>query len=154
MPMSDTFRERRFKMLNDIARKNGGKLKTKSYALLRTRMNVQCGRGHEFKITPKNMLRGLWCPECRPLGRQSDFLAVAQKTAKAHGGKVLSTTYENARTGLEWQCAKKHRWEASLDNVVNKKSWCPACALDSASDRKTSWWRKERAKHGRRGAKK
>src|SRR5215831_7683422 len=146
MPMSDTFRAQRYKALASIARKHGGKLKTANYTFLRTPMTVECGNGHRFRITPKNLLRGLWCSECRPAPRQEEFLALAQKTARSHGGKCLSDVYENARTPLDWQCAKKHRWEASLDNVVNKKSWCPTCAVDSASDRKTRWWRKERAK--------
>jgi hypothetical protein len=146
MPMSTKFREDRYKELQAVARKHGGKLLARSYSFLRTPMPVQCANGHRFKITPKNILRGLWCSECRPLPRQSEFLAVAAKVAKSHGGKVLSTTYENARLPLRWQCAKKHRWEASLDNVANKKSWCPTCSTESASERKTAWWRKQARK--------
>ncbi|HYM34843.1 MAG TPA: hypothetical protein VET48_05560 [Steroidobacteraceae bacterium] len=151
--MSAKFRDKRYAMLAAAVRKQGGKLKDKSYRFLRTPMNVECRRGHRFKITPKNIMRGLWCDECRPLARQAEFLATAQKTAKAHGGKVLSTTYENARDNLRWQCAKKHRWDASLDNVVNKKSWCPTCAADSASARKASWWKKHKPKKKARAKK-
>jgi len=154
MPMSDQFRAKRFNALAAVAGKHGGKLRTRTYSFLRTPMNIECRRGHKFKITPKNLLRGLWCPECRPLPRQAEFLAIAAQVAHKHGGKCLSDTYENARAGLRWQCAEKHRWEASLDNVANKKSWCPTCALASASERKALWWRKQSSKRTKPRAKK
>ena len=142
MPMSDKFREKRFTALSAVARKHGGELLTKSYSVLHAPMTVRCKQGHRFAITPKNALRGLWCVKCRPLGRQSEFLAAAQKLARAKGGKCLSDAYETARINLRWQCKDKHHWSASFDNVMNKQSWCPECAVAAASDRKTEWWRK------------
>jgi hypothetical protein len=154
MPMSDEFRIKRYAALAVIARKQGGQLKTRSYTLLRAPVSVECRRGHRFTITPKNMLRGLWCVKCRPLPRQTEFLVAARKTARANGGKCLSGAYETARIKLQWQCKNKHRWKASFDNVVNKESWCPTCAIESASDRKTRWWRQELSRRARRGGKK
>ncbi len=152
MPMSDEFRTKRFAILTGIARKKGGNIVDRSYSILRKPMTVRCANDHRFKITPKNILRGLWCPQCQPLPRQVEFLTAAQRLARKHGGKCLSTSYETARLPLLWQCENRHRWEASFDNVVNKKSWCPACALASASERKTRWWRKQRSKPARRRA--
>jgi len=152
--MSDEFRKERFAVLTAIARKQGGQLRARSYTLLHAPMQAECRRKHRFAITPKNILRGLWCSKCRPLPRQTEFLAAAQKIARAKRGKCLSESYETARIKLKWQCENKHRWEASFDNVVNKESWCPVCAVASASERKARWWRKELSKRGRGGKRK
>ena len=47
--------------------------------------------------------------------------------AQGKGGKCLSTTYVNARTKLEWECQKGHRWFA-VPNSVKQGHWCPKCA--------------------------
>jgi hypothetical protein len=112
---------------------------------------MQCRRGHRFKITPKNLMRGIWCAECRSLPRQSEFLKYAQRFARKNGGRCLANAYVNARQHLPWKCAVNHQWEASFDNVVNKRSWCPICAALAISDRKKAWWRKERMKRARSG---
>jgi hypothetical protein len=149
MPMGDDFRKKRYAELDRIVRRHKGALKTRAYSVLYAPVTVECQHGHRFSITPKNLLRGLWCVKCRPLPRQNEFLAIAQKTARANGGKCLSETYKNARTKLQWQCKNKHRWEASLDNVANKASWCPQCSQEGASDRKIEWWRKRLSKRAR-----
>jgi hypothetical protein len=147
--MSEEFRNKRYTEIANMARKHGGMLKTRTYTFLHAPVKVECRHGHRFAITPKNILRGLWCVKCRPLPRQNEFLTAAQKVARANGGKCLSTAYENARKKLQWQCKSKHRWEASFDNVSNKESWCPECAAESASDRKVQWWRKRLSQRGR-----
>ncbi len=146
MPMNDQFREKRFSALKAIARKHGGAILDRNYSILRKPVKARCANGHPFAMTAKNILRGLWCTKCRPLARQGEFLAAAKSLARKNGGKCLSEAYQTARLPLKWQCAKKHRWEASFDNVANKKSWCPTCAMEGASDRKREWWRKRSRK--------
>src|SRR5689334_8928174 len=127
MPTSEEFKKERYQMLVRIAKGHGGSVGARQYGNLRTPWQVTCHEGHRFKITPKNMLRGLWCVKCRPLPRQAEFLDYARSIASKRGGKCLAETYETARTKLPWKCGEGHRWEASLDNVANKHSWCPTC---------------------------
>ncbi len=47
--------------------------------------------------------------------------------AKERGGECLSTTYQDARSKLLWQCVEGHEWEATPDNIKRGK-WCPVCA--------------------------
>ena len=150
MPTSETFRNERERELKEMVREQRGRILAGRYKTLRGSWLVQCQRGHRFKITAKNILRGLWCADCRPLPRQAEFLAYAQNIASKHGGKCLARTYENARAKLPWQCREKHRWEASLDNVANKHSWCPTCAAAVISTTKKRWWRQERKKRARK----
>lgn len=151
MPMSEAFKQERYKELSSIAKKQGGRIKTRSYSFMNTLVTAECRQGHSFRVTPKNLLRGSWCVKCRPLSRQQEFLSIAKDVAKEVGGKCLSKDYVNARTQLQWQCKSKHKWKATFDNVANKNSWCPTCSLESASERKTEWWAKTRKKKKRRG---
>ncbi len=140
MPMSDDFRQARYAEIKKIVVKHKGELKTKTYTILQAPMRVRCREGHNFSISSKNLLRGLWCEKCRPLSRQLEFLKEAKKVARSRKGKLLSTSYKTARIPLEWQCHRRHKWKATYDNVVNKDSWCPACSLEGASERKQAWW--------------
>ena len=146
MPMSVEFRKRRLAALSGIAKRRGGTLLARNYTVLRAPLTARCANGHRFAITPKNLLRGLWCVQCRPLPRQAEFLTAAQKLARSRGGRCLSEGYSNARAKLRWQCGERHRWQATFDNVVNKNSWCPTCAVAGASERKRKWWRQQRTK--------
>ena len=141
MPTSNLFRTERHVELTRIVKESGGKLVPKTYSNLRVLLAIDCKNGHRFKMTGKNLMRGMWCAKCRPLSRQAEFLEYAKTAARKLGGKCLATSYETARIKLPWSCKEGHRWEASFDNVVNKESWCPTCAAATISDRKKKWWR-------------
>jgi hypothetical protein len=153
MPTSIDFRKQRHDTLKRLAAKHGGSLLARDYVGGHLPLTVRCANGHRFRLTPKNLMRGLWCARCRPLSRQSEFLELARKHAHKLGGKLLSDKYETARTLLEWQCESRHKWNASYDNVINKQSWCPTCAKEGMSDAKRKWWRQQRAEGKKRVAK-
>jgi hypothetical protein len=149
MPTSTNFRNQRHTLLSRLAAKRGGALLTREYVGGHLPLMVRCTNGHRFQLTAKNLMRGLWCLRCRPLGRQAEFLGLAQKHARKQGGKCLAEKYETARTPLKWQCGENHRWSASYDNVINKQSWCPVCAQADMSDTKKKWWKQHRAQKGK-----
>jgi hypothetical protein len=47
--------------------------------------------------------------------------------AESRGGRCLSTVYESSMDKYEWECSDGHRWHATSDNVIRRKSWCPKC---------------------------
>jgi len=51
-----------------------------------------------------------------------------QQLAKKHGGKCLSKKYITARLKLTWKCKKGHTWDATVQSIKHRKSWCPKCA--------------------------
>jgi len=67
-------------------------------------------------------------PDLQAIARLSEM----QEIATSRGGKCLSTTYLNARTHLQWECAEGHQWRATPDQVKGGKNktgnWCPKCA--------------------------
>jgi len=59
--------------------------------------------------------------------RQQITIEIAKALAVSKHGECLSDTYVNAKSHLEWRCAKGHSWSASYDNIFHGK-WCPNCA--------------------------
>lgn len=51
-----------------------------------------------------------------------------QSIAESMGGKCLSKEYINAKTKLEWQCEKGHKWWSKPKDVLYTNSWCSECS--------------------------
>ena len=96
-------------------------------------LRVRCVRQHEFLVKSRDLMRGIWCPECAEIERSSLLEAALErmrKHASEQGGACHADTYTTARQPVPWECHRAHTWNASWDNVRNKKSWCPVCAVD------------------------
>lgn len=96
------------------------------------RLQIWCRRGHAFSVSSRHFVVGSWCRECRKVEQREEKAQALQELAKLalrRGGKLLSVEYRNARLPLQWECCDGHTWRASADNVRNKGSWCPECAL-------------------------
>ncbi|CAG8804654.1 11179_t:CDS:1, partial [Racocetra fulgida] len=50
---------------------------------------------------------------------------IAYKIAKEREGKCISTKYINAQNHLQWECKNEYKWFATLNQIKNKKTWCP-----------------------------
>lgn len=108
------------------AEARGGTCVSKRYLGVDTKLRWRCAEGHTWKTTPYLVLNGSWCPECvgrRPPGK---MLATMRATARERGGRLLSRSYEKAKSDYEWRCAKGHRWDRSWDQIKGG-SWCPRC---------------------------
>lgn len=92
----------------------------------------RCANGHTWEAKASSIKRGSWCPHCAGSARLT--LAHAHDAAHIRGGQCLSTTYANARTPLEWKCAKGHTWHATLGKIRDGQ-WCPYCRRTEAADR-------------------
>ena len=109
--------------LQKEAEKFGGKLLSTNYKNNKTPILWQCSDGHQWKANANSVKRGSWCPHCRSTRLSIDTaLSLAQK----HEGKLLSTTYNNNKEYLEWQCKKGHTWFAPLHSV-KRGFWCARC---------------------------
>lgn len=117
--------------MNKIAESRGGVCLSKKYINMYHKLEWQCEKKHRWFATPnmiknKNKGKGTWCPVC--LGRPVYILKDMQNIAKKRGGLCISTHYKNSTTKLEWKCSEGHKWFATPNNVINKKSWCPTCS--------------------------
>lgn len=123
-----------------FAKENGGQCLSEAYIDAKTKLKFRCAEGHIWEAVPQHLLSGVWCPTC---GRKSAAqkitkydIATLQARAEEEGGKCVSTQYLGVTELHEWECARKHRWQA-LPYQVLKGTWCPKCAKSGRASKYT-----------------
>lgn len=110
----------------DFAEKKGGKLLTKQYVNMHTKMEFQCILGHEFSSTGHSLIqKGAWCPTCA--GNKRLTIKDCHDAAQSHNGHFLSSTYLGMRELHPWACENGHVFEQTPQCVIHNKIWCPIC---------------------------
>lgn len=112
----------------------GGRLLSKAYAGVKTKLKFQCKEKHApWMATPESVLRlGTWCPACAPNGVRLDIKEVKQeldRLAASKGGKCISIRRNPSGHGRYlclMRCSSGHRWNGALDHL-RRGVWCPAC---------------------------
>lgn len=110
---------------HQIAISRGGKLMSRKYINIDTKLEWECDKGHKWWATPYSVKKGNWCKKCA--GKEKLTIEYMREIAKKRGGKCLSENYINNRTKLKWECKYGHKWEAVPDTIKNRGSWCPIC---------------------------
>ncbi len=138
-----------------IAKERGGECLSETYINNTTHLLFKCVKGHTWKASPANIIRGTWCPECAHPGSSADEnkramekvkkhffeqhknfnpktlgkdggISFMNALAKARGGKCLSAKYIRSRVKLKWKCGRNHIWETAPE-VIMAGNWCPQC---------------------------
>ena len=114
--------------IQELAMARNGKCLSESYTPGQN-LKWQCEHGHVWEADLHNVKFGKWCPVCghRVLWRKPKSLEEMRSIAHSHGGKCLSTSYQNADSKMEWECKEGHTWFA-ISSAVKKGHWCPECA--------------------------
>jgi hypothetical protein len=121
---SDSQRDK-IDLYKKIIEDKGGKCLTTEYISQgKTRLLVECDKGHRWLAFPQHLKRGIWCRKCN--GSAPHTLEDVRKLVESRGGKLLSTKYKNDMTKVLCQCAENHIWEISPNNMKRGK-WCPTC---------------------------
>ena len=133
--------EDRYERIMIFVNGHHGKLLSKGKQFKSTdKVTIECSSGHQSTKRVYSLLEGTWCAECyfeasrKPRtsrinrSEKSAFDRV-KEIAKRHGGRCLSTEYQNSRSHLEWECEKGHRWKGPAQTVLYQDSWCNICAL-------------------------
>src|SRR5579863_6622605 len=82
--------------------------------------------GYVWGASLDNVKRGRWCPQCA--GRPKLDIDTAREIAAARNGLCLSDEYNGSGSLLRWKCNRDGaEWSSSLNNVRNRRSWCPQC---------------------------
>lgn len=115
--------------MNIIAARKSGQCLSAEYLGSARPLQWRCAVGHEWNARPASVKAGNWCPYCAR-NRELEFEQLRQ-IARERGGRCLSTTYNNGRTPLLWECSQRHQWKARPANVKGgthrKGSWCLQC---------------------------
>ena len=122
----EVYRHKTFiQKMRDYAEEHGGKCISTKYVNARTKMKWECSQGHIWETTPDNVAAGKWCKICA--GFTVLTIEKMQELANERGGKCLSTKFSTAKGKLKWQCEFGHTWEATPNDVIYQKTWCPDC---------------------------
>ena len=54
----------------------------------------------------------------------------AQRYAEDKRGRMISEVLVKDNEKVWWECEREHRWEATANNIVYMKRWCPFCYRD------------------------
>ena len=104
----------------------GGKCLSTEYINSKTKILLECEKGHQWEATPNAIKKKTWCPHCaRKVKRTIEEM---HQIAKDRGGRCLSDTYNDGHTKLLWECSEGHQWEAASVRVRLQGSWCSTCA--------------------------
>jgi hypothetical protein len=109
--------------MQKVAKERNFKCLSEKYISSYTHLEWQCSKGHNWNATSSNIKGGKGCPTC---AGKYQTIEDMYRIAKERNFKCLSKEYINARTHLEWQCDKRHIWNATPDNIKRGKG-CPTC---------------------------
>lgn len=94
---------------------------------------IDCGKNHQFSITPNDIRKGNWCPYChgQTLEQVEHNLYTKISSRK---GRLLSK-FINNKTKVNIECEDKHFFRMT-PNDVTQNHWCPWCYTISKSNTK------------------
>ena len=123
---------------NFIEAKNG-KLISENYQHIKSKIIVQCDKGHEWETKFSGMKdRGYWCPYCSGNKVIDPILWMTNK-AIARGGKCLSSIYTLSTDKYKFICSNNHEFEMTYSLLKHQDCWCAKCS-SGLSERKCLLW--------------
>jgi hypothetical protein len=123
------YKKSKMKLIQQTARKRGGRCLSKVYVGALEDMKWQCRKKHIWSAEWNSIRRGSWCPYC---AGSVVTMRDIHRLAKKHNGKCLSKRYINNRIKMKWKCGLKHIWRAT-SNSVTSGQWCPICGRARAN---------------------
>lgn len=115
--------------VREKVKEKGGKLLTEVYTDCRTKMEIECSKGHRWMTTWGIIRDDHWCPICRNENMAASMklsISTFREKVEEKGGKLLSETYVDCRTKMEIECSKGHRWKTTW-MIIRDDHWCPIC---------------------------
>ena len=106
------------------------------YIGIKTEIKVRCKEHGEFKIVPKNLLRGGGCSKCKTNTEleklQKDFIKKANSKYPQYDYSKVQ--YKNYKTKVEIICKEHGSFKVGVSSFL-KNGKCPKCFLQESKDR-------------------
>ncbi len=115
----------------DIER-HGHRLLSTEYKNNYTKLELECPKGHEFKMTRNDFHQGCRCPLCARNRKKT--IEEVREYIESKGYKLLSTEYKNVGTKLELECPKGHEFKMCYDSFRYGQR-CPKCKGEKQKER-------------------
>jgi len=122
----------KFETIVEAVSKKGGKVISlrEDYKNNKTKLRIECCKGHNFDIKYNGIQQGSWCPFCA--GHKSG-LPQLEEMARKFGGRLVSQEYLGVMRPHEWKCSEGHIF-LKRPNAVKRGEWCSFCG-DKISER-------------------
>ena len=141
--------------MQEVAAKHGGRCLSTEYYNNRMPLEWECAAGHRWEAPFLAIRSGSWCARCVPTTNEKasimtekeqppppirhrrtleEIVSDLRQAVADRGGQWLAGEAVSRVAHIELECAKGHRWEARVGNIVDG-SWCRVCgkALAEAS---------------------
>ena len=92
-----------------------------------TKILHECLEGHQWKITPHNILNGVGCPTCNSIRQTKTNKQYVQELLVKNIKYTPIEPYVNARAKILHECIEKHQWKITPSDILNGYG-CPICA--------------------------
>ena len=112
-----------------MAQQLGGKCLSKEYIDYFTPLAWMCERGHTWDASYSIISQGGWCRQCAKSEFKLEKYEELQQIAAAKGGRLLTPTYIDANTRMQWQCKEGHTWYTTPASLKHSHTWCFKCSV-------------------------
>lgn len=111
--------------LIQTAKDRGGVLISQTYEGSHLKHKWECGKGHQWMATAKDVQNGSWCSKCA--NNKKYPLSVIRKISLDNGFRLLSDKYQGMNKVHLFQCeACKNKWNTRPNNIQQGRV-CPHC---------------------------
>lgn len=107
-------------------RQLGIDLPIEEYINALTKIKHKCSKGHIYKQTPGNHIKGHGCPKCG--GKQKKTTKDYIEECKVKGYDLPVEEYINSITPIKHKCKRGHIYKQTPGNHINKGQKCPYCS--------------------------
>jgi len=103
----------------------GYKCLSEEYINSKSKLDIQCDKGHQYRVTWDSIQQGKRCSICS--GKKKKTIEEIIEYVESFGYKCLSNKYINANVKLELQCDTGHTYKGSW-SILQRGKRCPYCA--------------------------
>ncbi|MHA1658344.1 MAG: hypothetical protein ACTSUT_04375 [Promethearchaeota archaeon] len=117
--------------IKDIIELKGGKLLSDEYINARTKVLVECDKGHIWLVTSNDLKSGYWCKRCFIEDRRKKIYEEIMNIVDNKGGKLHSIKFRGKHKSAiaKITCENGHTINIRTDSIKLGK-WCLKCFLD------------------------
>lgn len=125
--------EIRQRFFNTIALQNGTVIDPDSYDGIHVKVFVMCQNNHEWFVTPRTILRGTWCKECKTRTLTDAFKPKFIEWIHENRGQIISSdilqssTFDCKNDRIIIRCWCGYEWPVISWTMLSNKTWCPLC---------------------------
>ena len=119
MPIKLTYEE-----VKEYIESFGYKLLSNEYKNSKTKLEIECPKGHVFEMRFNSFKNGARCPKCA--GTKKITYEEAKSYIESFDYRLISNEYINNKTKLKMKCPKDHEFEMRFDHF-KRGIRCPIC---------------------------